>query len=555
MSSSPIVLLPEVNKKLAQEKCVQVYFDEQTPSAQMLASDQGSLGRIYANMTLNLLAHFSEYKRFISPITAYQKGDIEKCPATLYLGSDYYSEVPMDFVEDFKSTKKRVAWLGYSFWDLGEHLEKIFGVQFESFTELDTQHLTIDQKPTFFRDVLYKGEVFTKYNDWNAKDDTQFLAAYEVAELKVVDSKKSKILAQISHSATNENIPWALQAGTKFIITEIPLSFIHESDRYLVFADLLFDILDEKPIRDEHLAVIRLEDLHPFVDLTTLAQAVQIMKEEGVTPHLAIIPAFKDPLGSTVMPPVLNDVPIYLVDNFHQLIQEFSNQGSVIIWHGITHQYNQLANPYSGASADDFEFWDAKADKPIAEDSVEYIRQRLGYGADIFRKANLDIPQIWLTPHYKASALDNLVFADYFKWTIGRMTYFNYNRSAPNANTDDPVGQFFPYEIYNDIYGQRVIPENLGNVQNELNSQVTQVRTVEQILKDAKRNKVLRDSWASVFFHPFLLADQDPSNNDLRNLVTGLKKLGYHFINLNSFVQKNVAIQPTIRDQQKLLSQ
>jgi hypothetical protein len=71
------------------------------------------------------------------------------------------------------------------------------------------------------------------------------------------------------------------------------------------------------------------------------------------------------------------------------------------------------------------------------------------------------------------------------------------------------------------------------------------VRTVDTILADAKRNLILRDIWGSVFYHPFLLDPrQNSANNttqpkDLERLVTGMKSMGYNFINLNNWVDQH----------------
>lgn len=101
------------------------------------------------------------------------------------------------------------------------------------------------------------------------------------------------------------------------------------------------------------------------------------------------------------------------------------------------------------------------------------------------------------------------------------------------------MGQLFPYEIYGDIYQQQMLPENLGGV-------ILGKRTADQILADAKRNLVLRDNWASVYYQPYLL---DPAVNtdnssttqpkDLQRIVAGLKALGYTFVNLNDYTSSN----------------
>jgi uncharacterized protein YdaL len=119
--------------------------------------------------------------------------------------------------------------------------------------------------------------------------------------------------------------------------------------------------------------------------------------------------------------------------------------------------------------------------------------------------------------------LDYVIFGQVFGWNIGRVIYFSRavwefrRRSAlrqVRANTCvdlkaqpglSPNGQFFPYEIFRDAYGQRIIPENLGNLQPFMNHQVLKSRTIDEILASARRNLVLRDAWASVFIHPLMI--------------------------------------------------
>ena len=115
-----------------------------------------------------------------------------------------------------------------------------------------------------------------------------------------------------------------------------------------------------------------------------------------------------------------------------------------------------------------------------------------------------------------------------------RRSHFDGFSAIPTASATF-VPQFFPYEIYGDIHRQQILPENLGRV-------LVGIRSADKILADAKRNLVLRDIWASVYYQPYLL---DPAVNpdnagsgptDLERIVAGLKGMGYTFVNLNTFV-------------------
>lgn len=557
------------------ENCVQVFYDSTV--------DALKLGRNYALMTLNLLGHFPEYQQVVGPIELYRKGDIARCRATFYIGMEYDKQLPPAFLEDFKTATKQVVWMGYNFWQLGAAFEQDFGYSATDYemTTLDYTNLTPapDSKPGFFRDILYKGEVFPKYNVWDPANPTVMEAPFEMAKLKTKLSDVAVVLGQARHSVTGEIIPWALQSKNKFFITEIPISFAHEADRYFVFADLLFDFLNTQPKHNEKNAFIRLEDIGAFSELELLEEGMAILRKYQIPPHINLYPIFGDPLfsitGHEEKPFVrMEDVPV-----FTDLVTKYKNEGTVFIWHGVTHQYNSLKNPWTAASGDDYEFWNYPADTPIAEDSVSYVLDKMDDGFTSLKKYGI-APKVWVTPHYHASALDTVIFGQIFPWVAGRVVYsdarisglkssddtkpryFDLNDASTAQNrrdhlsglqvtTDSAIkqfGQMFPYELYGDIYGQRVLPENLGNVEPYLSDQVQFIRTVDVMLEDAKRNLVLRDVWASCFYHPFLLdptinsANQDITKpKDLERLVSGIQALGYKYINLETYVEAHKA--------------
>lgn len=558
-------------------KCVQVFYDNSTDPT-------FKSGRTHALMLLNLLGHFPEYQRILGPIELYKTGNLERCHASFYIGSVFGNKLPAEFLTDYKKTTRQVVWLGYNFWQLGLSFEKTFGYRDYVFTTLDYTNRTADGKPGYFRDVLYKGENFFKTSTWSPSatpgaptptPDQTLQCAFEVAKLTNKVSDAGQVMATTRHSFTNEVIPWALKSGNKFYITESPFSYMHEADRYFVFADLLFDILKVEPRHNSKNALLRIEDIHALVDLQYLDEAITILKKSAVTPHIMLVPIFRDPLfaisreGDTRTEIRMEEVP-----QFISLIERYKREGAVFIWHGITHQYREAKNPFTGASGDDYEFWDSNKNSPIAEDNIPYVLDKFENGFNSFKKYSI-APTVWVTPHYHGSALDNVIFSELFTWVIGRGVYsdasitglkkpdpakplhFDENSPASAQNRRDffaglkveaaagmrQFGQFYPYEIYGNIYGQKIIPENLGNVQPYLSDQVVATRNVARILEDAKRNLVLRDVWASVFYHPFLLNGVINKENadttkpkDLELLVKGIQALGYKFVNLDDYV-------------------
>jgi hypothetical protein len=206
------------------------------------------------------------------------------------------------------------------------------------------------------------------------------------------------------------------------------------------------------------------------------------------------------------------------------------------LMHGYTHQYRAVANPYTGTTGDDYEFFRVTTDAggnvvdyyPVVEDSRAWAQGRVEAGLAEFRMAGLT-PVGWETPHYTASALDYSIFAGTFSLTMQRTLYFDdQGRSA---------GQFFPYPIDGDVYGQKIMPENLGNVDtNSWNGYPA--RLPEDVIRAARKNRVLRDAWAGAYFHPWLGLEY------LTNLVHGIKGLGYTYVALANEIPPVIVKQP-----------
>ncbi len=508
-------------------KCIQVFYDKTT-------DPNYTTGKSYALMLTNLLGHFPEFQEVIGPIELYKKGDLERCHATFYIGSFYNNVLPPAFVGDYLSTTKRVIWLGYSIWQLGLEFENTFGYSSTvSFTALDSTNKTPDGKPSFFRDIIYKGQTFAKYGQYKDATNTTFVASPELVKFQSKLSDKATIMATAKHSFTNEVLPWALKAGNKYYVAEIPFSYVYEGDRYLVFADLLFDFLEQQPKNAKKYALLRLEDVNPMSDQGLLDRAVALLKKYTVVPHVNLTPIYDTPTQVVRM----ENSPLFL-----NLMQRYEQEGSVFMWHGTRY-------PYAAAAA---------------SVSANDILAGLEDGFSSLKAAGI-APKFWASPNYSAPAIEKVIAGKSFSWTVGRTIYtdtkikpltaptidltFDLNDTTRTQSRTDyfskvvtadaangiSFGQFYPFEIYGDEYGQRVIPENLGNV-------TPGTRKVADILADAKRNLVLRDIWASAYYHPYLLSGTlNPENanpavpSDFENLITGLKTLGYEFVNLKEF--------------------
>ena len=103
-------------------------------------------------------------------------------------------------------------------------------------------------------------------------------------------------------------------------------------------------------------ALIRLEDLSPESSASNLTTWAAYLKSQGVPFSMAVIPDYLDPNGY-----YNNGVPVSETmaqsPAMVSALKTAVSDGGTIIEHGYTHQYSNVANPFTGVTADDFEFY------------------------------------------------------------------------------------------------------------------------------------------------------------------------------------------------------
>ena len=226
---------------------------------------------------------------------------------------------------------------------------------------------------------------------------------------------------------------------------------------------------------------------------------------------MSVIPLYEDPLGyynggvpETVK---LKDAPD-IVAALDYMVQE----GGTILSEGYTHQYDSVANPYSGVTGDDAEFYRAHIDAnnsviwdgPVAEDSTTWADARVRGALAEFAQARLPPPRIWMFPHYMGSPIDAVEAHKAFSAAYHRGIYFSGGLArgpvGPVANPAHYASVLYSYPAV-DIYGFRMIPENLGDYEPvPLNN--NPARLPSDIARTAHLNRVVRDGFASFFSIP-----------------------------------------------------
>ncbi len=484
------------------------------------AGEYGWIGQIHARMLANLLGHFPvTYKA--QPIEGYRRGMLKRFDAAFYIGSTYDNPVPTDFIRDVMTGDTPLCWFKYNIWRLAwtqAGFSSKFGFTFNwlDWTGYDTIH--------------YRGETYAKYQ-----------ADPELGYVWVLYPSICEEIATASRTVdgVTESIPYTVKGANLWYMADLPFSYVSEEDRYLVFCDLLYDILGYTP-PDTKRAICRIEDVDPTADPSELRAIADYLYARGVPFSVGVVPVYTDPLGfyngGSAEYTQLSWNPD-VVSALHYMI----SKGGQIVLHGYTHQYDATPNPYNAVTGDDFEFyrcelaedWSTIYTGPVAEDSKRWATRRVRAGLAELAAADLS-PIAWETPHYAASSEDYKVFASMFDLTIQRVIYFDLRLPAHGFKGDGPPsyfgGQYFPYVIQQDIYGQKVAPENLGSYEPDPWPGY-RYWYVEDVLRCAEKNAPLGDAWASFYFHPFYEIEA------LQEIVEGLQAMGYTFVPLTQEMQ------------------
>jgi uncharacterized protein YdaL len=507
-----------------------VYFDR------LASVPNYKLGDIYAIMTKNLLGHFVEVRTDLRVAADYRAGDLNNCHRAIYIGSYYEAPLPEAFLLDVAAFERPFFWMNYNIWRLqklmgAEVFAKRFGFNFDvlqQFTDVPSEHNT---DPGFYRNFHYKGELFKKLSLYRG-DIRKVITSPEIAILKVKDAE---ILAEAEHNKTMHKTAYVVRKDKFFYIADIPYSFIHEADRYLIVTDILFDVLGLPPRHKKRYAIARIEDIHPEYEMDLMYNTIGTIRKHKIPFAISVIPNFVDPFGYRAGHP--ESSPMARKPKFLKMLRYAQANGASMILHGVTHQVDRMNNCDTGSSGDDFEFWDGCRSAPLPFADETWIRNRLARGLREMKTAGFT-PTAWIPPHYEASQLAYTIFGEIFPRSIQRVRYMPYD---VDANTDkiNWAGQFFPYTIYEDYYGQFVWPENLGNVRvpgykadpAKIREHDHNLRYPEEMVESAKRNLVIRDSWASFFWHPQLIS-HEVGIKSLDTIITEIKKNGYEFISL-----------------------
>ena len=420
-----------------------------------------------------LLGHFNTRIRFTS-MEDYRQGDLDACDIGFFLGTTLQCVPPKVLIADIQKRSKTFVWLYTGMLEMNRTFScaKRFG--FEP-VAIDTS--------TGYSAVRRGNAQFTKEEP-------------NLTLVRITDATRCAVIA--TASSKKNSVPYIVRSGDFWFITDSPFATATESDRYLLFADLLHDILNQDH-PESHRAILRIEDVHPFEDPDRLRAVADLLYSEEIPFVISLVPFYVDPAKGIRVG--ISDKP-----DFADAIRYMVRHGGTVLMHGATHQYK-------GVTAADFEFWDQSKNRPIAGESVDGDRKKILMGLDECIRNGI-YPVLWETPHYTGSQVTYKAVATIFSSAMEQRLAID--------NVD--YSQFVPYIIYHDLYGQRIYPENLGYVPFDPDDESVSSDQVTNLLAYARTNLNVRDGFASCFYHSFV-----PLEN-LERLVRGIKAMGYRYV-------------------------
>jgi uncharacterized protein YdaL len=470
---------------------------------------QAALSREYGIQLANLASRGGSWD--LRPIEQYRDGDLLRYQAMVHLATGE-EPIPPGLMSDITRSDIPVLWMGFG-------IEQFFADNPALADRLGWSPAGYEQVDV--PGVEYKGRLLSRRAKGNET----------MARIEVTDDRTATVLG-LARRADGGSSPWAVRAENLTYVGEMALAYAEPGDRYLAAADLVLQtVAPDAPARKR--ALVRIEDVGPNSNPDDITAIADLLSGRKIPFSLAVYPYYRDPHGSANRG---RSTAYRLVDRpeLVDALKYARDRGATLLMHGYTHQHEDSQNPYSGTSAEDFEFYRARLDEgnnvrlegPVPQDSPDWVGRRLSTGRGEFVRVGLPDPDIFEFPHYTASATDYRVVHDMFGVRYDQGSYFN--GMCPRGDCADDAGppgdmfqQYFPYPV-RDVYGSLVVPENLWSITEAFN--VNPANTAADVLSHAEALGVVRDAVASTFYHPYLGVEQ------LTTVVDGIAAQGYQFV-------------------------
>lgn len=314
--------------------------------------------------------------------------------------------------------------------------------------------------------------------------------------MKKIEAKGTTLAYALS---ADGNHPLIVHQGTSYYVAT-PNLFDWMS-HYV--GEMLFSYFEQKPMTNKTSAYLRLEDVHPAVNVKQLKEIAELLKEKNLPYMITVIPVYKDPdTGKTV----------HLKDNSElvDVLRFMQDNGGSIVMHGYTHQF------YDSETGEGFEFWDVKTDQPIrqpnhekpktkedfqsTEDYNKYVENGKAfeekYTKDHIEKGITELveaklyPVVFEAPHYTMSQKGYEILSQYFSTYVGQLQLNDTTWKSMHSPAYISTPSF--------LHGMKLIPETVGFIEGD------KPQAIAKMKERAVSIEKLSDGIIGAFYHPYL---------------------------------------------------
>jgi cellulose synthase/poly-beta-1,6-N-acetylglucosamine synthase-like glycosyltransferase len=412
-------------------------------------------------------------------VSEYKEGDINNYDALFLI--EEYDKIPIPLISDIaKSHDKEIIFAGYG---AGSQLSQA------------TKNLWSPESEKALYEIPIAASIVTYKNVTFNADKLQLTSSFPAIQQE--DNANQINVLSTYEDVNGKTHPFIIDVNDHYLILPFEIPHYYEPDDYsIVLLDVLHYALGHH--KQTKQALVRLEDVNPYTYRTTIKirDAYEFLKAKKIPFHVALIARYINPNERIDLS--THEASIYL----RYLTLMVGEGYGTIIQHGYTHQT-------SGISSIDYEYWDDASNSPLSYDTEEYVIGTLRGIKGEMEYLKLPVPDVFETPHYALSDLDNEVINKYYPLRYEHI---------PNVGSL-PIAASINDRIF--------FPSNLGYVATWDD---IEIREKEALLRQVS---VFEDPIASFFWHPW----RDIS--ELEYMVNLLQKNGYTFVSIYDLVDAN----------------
>lgn len=327
---------------------------------------------------------------------------------------------------------------------------------------------------------------------------------YKLADLSqpvsmkpIIETKDMNVL--LYGNRGQKQHPLFTQFGNHFYFGAVEI----EAEFKYLLGEVLHDVIPNNH-ENEHLAYIRLEDIHPMSDPEKVLEVGEYLNEREIPFILVVFPVY-------ITPDTGERVYFSSSPELVSVLQYLQDTGGTVISHGYTHQYRD------SESGEGFEFWDVENDQMIIEpnphNEIEIIRDRDSFSNkedyEKYLKPLLEKEKQYIETRLEKSVHELLKYELYpvaFEATMSDQGYTiasNYFSTifGQLQYTSDKWGIMgtSPYiTTPTDLKGMKLLPETFGYVDTSVE------HPFEKNERRLKNLLLVRDGIIGGSYHPYL---------------------------------------------------